>query len=44
MQLKDGTIMRAATVVWAAGVQAPPLIEALDAPKARGGRPTRYTR
>src|SRR5258706_7455309 len=33
-----GTIIRAATLVWAAGVQAPPLIEALEAPKARGGR------
>jgi NADH dehydrogenase len=38
VQLKDGTIIRAATLVWAARVQAPPLIEALEAPKARGGR------
>ncbi|MFL5802435.1 MAG: NAD(P)/FAD-dependent oxidoreductase [Roseiflexaceae bacterium] len=38
VQLKDGTLIRAATLVWAAGVQAPPLIAALDGPKARGGR------
>jgi len=38
VQLKDGTVIRAATLVWAAGVQAPALIEALDTPKARGGR------
>jgi NADH dehydrogenase len=38
VQLKDGTVIRAATLVWAAGVQAPPLIDALEAPKARGGR------
>jgi len=38
VQLKDGTNIRAATLVWAAGVQAPPLIETLDAPKACGGR------
>jgi NADH dehydrogenase len=38
VQLKDGTVIRAATLVWAAGVQAPPLIEALEAQKVRGGR------
>jgi NADH dehydrogenase len=38
VQLKDGTIIRAVTLMWAAGVQAPSLIEALPAPKARGGR------
>jgi NADH:quinone reductase (non-electrogenic) len=38
VQLQDGTTIRAATLMWTAGVQAPALIEALEAPKARGGR------
>ncbi len=35
---KDGSQIRASTVVWAAGVRAALLSDALDAPRARGGR------
>jgi NADH dehydrogenase len=36
--LKDGTIVPARTLLWAAGVHAAPLAGAVPGPKARGGR------
>jgi NADH dehydrogenase len=36
--LKDGSEIRAYTLFWAAGVKAAPLADAMDVPKAKGGR------
>ncbi|MCC6179614.1 MAG: FAD-dependent oxidoreductase [Chloroflexi bacterium] len=36
--LKDGSMLRAGTLLWSAGVRAAPLARALDVPKARAGR------
>jgi len=36
--LGDGTEIKAATLLWAAGVKAAPLADALDAPRSRNGR------
>ena len=38
IQLGDGSTLPMFTMFWAAGVKAPPLAEALDVPKQRGGR------
>jgi len=38
VHLSDGTVMAAHTLVWAAGVKASPLAEALGVPLDRGGR------
>lgn len=38
VQLKDGTVIPARTLLWAAGVAAAPLAAAVAGPKARGGR------
>jgi NADH dehydrogenase len=38
IQLSDGTAIPAATFVWAAGTSPNPLIEKLDAPKAKNGK------
>jgi NADH:ubiquinone reductase (H+-translocating) len=38
LTLADGTQLRTRLVIWAAGVKASPLVEALDVPIGRGGR------
>jgi NADH dehydrogenase len=38
VELSDGRVLRGGTVVWAAGVRANPLVEALGLPTTRGGR------
>lgn len=38
IRTRDGTIIRAYTVIWTAGVKAPPLTERVPAPRTRDGR------